>query len=111
MRCCLNIIHLFFRKINGILLRHYPTIRELLTHTSGYKPYYLDGPMMKNHFTKKNDFFGVGDSNITKRLENAYLGFSVDEGTAVVVLSDLSPNYRIPATVLGRKIMSELTGK
>lgn len=48
---------------------HYPTIRELLTHTSGYKPYYIDGPMIKYHFTKKNDFYGVGDSDIIKRLE------------------------------------------
>ncbi|MGN0688362.1 MAG: serine hydrolase domain-containing protein [Oscillospiraceae bacterium] len=236
----------------------YPTIRELLTHTSGCKPYYIDGPMIKYHFSKKNDFYGVGDSDIIKRLAkeniaekdyeykysnfgyavlglvlekvyateyttlvnnylhnelgmkntkiseadgdlgsywewqpgdtylsaggltsniedmltyaalqleedeirknshtplklfdanseaykalgiridgtaygwicdteskilwhnggtsdyNAYLGFSAADDTAVVVLSNLSPSYRIPATVLGRKIMQELTGK
>lgn len=235
---------------------HYPTIRELLTHTSGYKPYYLDGPMISNHFSRKNDFCGVGDSDIIKRLEkeniankeypynysnfgyavlglvlekvyateystlvndylrndlgmkhtqisvnsgdsgnfwewqpgdtylaaggltsniedmliyaqlqldeqgmwesdhkplkyfdansdsyknlgiridgaaygwicdtesgflwhnggtshyNSYFGFSADDGIAVVVLSNLSPNYKIPATVLGRKIMAENT--
>lgn len=48
---------------------HYPTIRDLLTHTSGYSQYYLDGPMINSHFTKKNDFYGVGDSDIQKRLE------------------------------------------
>ncbi|MCI5668816.1 MAG: beta-lactamase family protein [Oscillospiraceae bacterium] len=237
---------------------HYPTIRELLTHTSGYKPYYLEGVMIKYHFSKNNDFYGVGDSDIITRLEkenivgkdypynysnfgyavlglvlekvyateyttlvndylhnelgmkntkisegdgdlgnywewqpgdtylaaggitsdiedmliyarlqldedetwknahtalklfdansesykalgiridgtaygwicdtesgflwhnggtsdyNAYLGFSTADDTAVVVLSNLSPDYRIPATVLGRKIMGELTGK
>lgn len=42
---------------------------------------------------------------------NAYLGFSTEDNTAVVVLSNLSPNYKIPATVLGRKILTELTGK
>lgn len=47
---------------------HYPTIRELLTHTSGYKPYYLEVPMIKYHFSHKNDFYGVGDSDIIKRL-------------------------------------------
>lgn len=47
---------------------HYPTIRELLTHTSGYKPYYLEGTMIKYHFNKNNDFYGVGDSDIIKRL-------------------------------------------
>lgn len=237
---------------------HYPTIRELLTHTSGYSAYYLDGPMISSHFTKNNDFYGVGDSDIIKRLGgeniakkdyaynysnfgyaalglalekvyateyttlvndylhnelgmtktkisegdgdlgsywewqpgdtylsaggltsdiedmllyaklqlyeqgafenahkplklfdanndsyknmgiridgiaygwvcdaesgflwhnggtsdyNAYLAFSKADNTAVVVLSNLSPDYRIPATVLGRKIMAELTGK
>ena len=235
---------------------HYPTIRELLTHTSGYKPYYLEGPMIKYHFSKDNDFYGVGDSDIIKRLEkvniaqkeyafnysnfgyavlglvlekvyateyttlvndylhdqlgmkntkislgelenswewqpgdtylaaggltsdiedmllyaqlqldeqgiwenahtplksfdantdsykalgirfdgtaygwindeessivwhngatsnyNAYLGFSTEADTAVVVLSNLSPNYKIPATVLGRKMLEECIGK
>lgn len=237
---------------------HYPTIRELLTHTSGYKPYYLEGAMIKYHFSNNNDFYGVGDSDIIKRLEkeniaqkeysynysnfgyavlglvlekvyateyttlvndylhnelnmqntkisendgdlgnywewqsgdtyiaaggltsdiedmlvyaqlqldeedfwknahtplklfdansesykalgiridgtaygwiydtengliwhnggtsdyNAYLGFSAEENTAVVVLSNLPPNYKIPATVLGRKIFEELSEK
>lgn len=39
---------------------------------------------------------------------NAYLGFCPASGTAVVVLSNLSPNYRIPATVIGVKLLTEL---
>ena len=39
---------------------------------------------------------------------NCYLGFCPDSGIAVVVLSNLSPNYRIPATVLGIKKLLEL---
>lgn len=39
---------------------------------------------------------------------NSYLGFNVEEGTAVVILSNLSPDYRIPATVLGIKLLTEL---
>lgn len=39
---------------------------------------------------------------------NAYLGFSIESGTAVVILSNLSPSYRIPATVLGVKLLKEL---
>ena len=39
---------------------------------------------------------------------NSYLGFNKDSGTAVVILSNLSPSYRIPATVLGVKLMKEL---
>lgn len=39
---------------------------------------------------------------------NSYLGFHAETGTAVVVLSNLSPGDRIPATVLGIKLLSEL---
>ena len=39
---------------------------------------------------------------------NSYLGFSPETGTAVVILSNLSPNDRIPATVLGVKMLQEL---
>ena len=48
--------------------REYPGIKELLTHTSGYKGYYFKSPM----------------------------------------ISKLPPNYRIPATVLGVKLLMEL---
>lgn len=36
---------------------------------------------------------------------NSYIGFNLETGTAVVVLSNLAPNYRIPATVLGVKLL------
>jgi len=39
---------------------------------------------------------------------NSYLGFCPETGTAVVVLSNLSPDDRIPATVLGIKRLQEL---
>ena len=39
---------------------------------------------------------------------NCYLGFNPESGDAVVILSNLSPNYRIPATVLGTKLLSEM---
>ena len=39
---------------------------------------------------------------------NSYLGFDPEAETAVVILSNLSPNDRIPATVLGIKLMQEL---
>lgn len=37
----------------------YPTIKELLTHTSGYKGYYFESPMISNFFTGRNDFCGI----------------------------------------------------
>lgn len=39
---------------------------------------------------------------------NCYLGFNPEVDVAVIVLSNLSPNYRIPATVLGIKAFEEL---
>ncbi len=42
---------------------------------------------------------------------NCYLGFDPDTQTAVVVLSNLSPNERIPATILGIKLLNELRGR
>ncbi len=39
--------------------REYPTIKELLTHTSGYKGYYFDSPMISNFFKGRNDFYGI----------------------------------------------------
>ncbi len=39
---------------------------------------------------------------------NSYIGFQPKTKTAVVVLSNLPPNYRIPATVLGVKLLLEL---
>lgn len=38
---------------------------------------------------------------------NSYLEFDEETGTAVVILSNLPPDYRIPATVLGVKLMEE----
>lgn len=37
----------------------YPTIKELLTHTSGYKGYYFERPMVSNFFKGRNDFYGI----------------------------------------------------
>lgn len=48
--------------------KQYPTVRELLTHTSGYKSYYLESPMICNFFNDRNDFYGVGDSMVLDRL-------------------------------------------
>jgi CubicO group peptidase (beta-lactamase class C family) len=39
---------------------------------------------------------------------NSYLGFSPETETTIVILSNLSPNDRIPATVLGIKLLQEL---
>ena len=38
---------------------------------------------------------------------NSYIGFNIETGTAVVVLSNLAPSYRVSASVLGVKLLME----
>ncbi len=37
----------------------YPAVKELLTHTSGYKGYYFEAPMIMNFLVGRNDFYGI----------------------------------------------------
>lgn len=53
--------------------KHYPTILQLLTHTSGYKAYYFETPMIKNFFAGRNDFFGITDDMVLKQIKKANL--------------------------------------
>lgn len=46
----------------------YPTIEELLTHTSGYNSYYFEKPMVANFFKSRNDFYGVTKEMTVNRL-------------------------------------------
>lgn len=47
---------------------YYPTIRRLVTHTSGYKGYYFEKPMISNFLQKQNDFNGISEHMLLKRL-------------------------------------------
>jgi CubicO group peptidase (beta-lactamase class C family) len=47
---------------------HYPTIRSLMTHTSGYKGYYVERPMISNTVKGKNSFNGISEDMLLKRL-------------------------------------------
>ncbi|MDD3919736.1 MAG: serine hydrolase, partial [Eubacteriales bacterium] len=46
----------------------YPTVAQVLTHTSGLKSYYLEWPMVGNALTGKNSFYGVTKQMVLKRL-------------------------------------------
>ncbi|MGB4587979.1 MAG: serine hydrolase domain-containing protein, partial [Clostridiaceae bacterium] len=47
---------------------YYPTIRRLVTHMSGYKPYYFEKPMISNFFSGVNDFNGISEEMLIERL-------------------------------------------
>lgn len=48
--------------------KKYPTIKELLTHTSGYKSHYFERSMIKNFFKGRNDFYGVSKDSVLKKV-------------------------------------------
>lgn len=48
----------------------YPSIESVITHTSGYKPYYFESPMIGNFLFGRNDFCGITKSMLEKRLNN-----------------------------------------
>ncbi len=48
----------------------YPTIKELLTHTSGYKGYYFESPMISNFFMGRNDFCGITKEMVLDKTSN-----------------------------------------
>ncbi len=53
--------------------KHYPTIIQLLIHTSGYKAYYFETPMIKSFFTGRNDFYGITDEMVLKQIKKINL--------------------------------------
>lgn len=46
----------------------YPTIVELLTHTSGYKGYYFESPMIGNFLKGRNDYFGISRGMVLNKV-------------------------------------------
>ena len=55
--------------------KYYPTIRRLLTHTSGYKGYYFETEMIKNRYEQKtcNDFYSISRDKILSRIKKVKL--------------------------------------
>ncbi len=47
---------------------YYPTIQRLVTHTSGYKGYYFEKPMISNLLHGKNDYKGISEKMLIQRL-------------------------------------------
>ena len=49
--------------------KYYPTVEQLLTHTSGYKAFYFEPQMITNRISpEKNDFYGIGKDKILARV-------------------------------------------
>ncbi len=50
--------------------KHYPTVAELLTHTSGYSAYYFETPMIGNFFAGRNSFCGIGREMVLEKVKS-----------------------------------------
>lgn len=48
---------------------NYPTIKQLVTHTSGYKAFYFEKPMISNFLKGRNDFYGISEEMLIERIE------------------------------------------
>ena len=46
----------------------YPTLRSLVTHTSGYKSHYLELPMVSSFLRGQNSFHGISGEMLTRRI-------------------------------------------
>ena len=55
----------------------YPSIKELITHTSGYKSYYFESPMIVNFLKSRNDFFGITKDMVFEKVSS--LNMTVEE--------------------------------
>ena len=47
---------------------YYPNIKRLVTHTSGYKAFYFEKPMISNFLHGENDFNGISEEMIRSRI-------------------------------------------
>lgn len=52
---------------------YYPTIKDLVTHTSGYKSFYLESEMIKNHLSGRNDMYGISKEKLWNRISKTNL--------------------------------------
>ncbi len=50
--------------------KHYPTLLGLLTHTSGYKGYYFETPMIGNFFGGRNSFCGISRETVLNKAKS-----------------------------------------
>lgn len=84
--------------------KYYPTIKRLVTHTSGYKKYYFERPMVSNFINRRNDFYGINEDLLVRRIgmvdledrdsqfKYSNFGFAV---LGVVLESVYSEEYRL----------------
>lgn len=62
------------KSINLSEKAYYPNLKNLVTHTSGYKGYYFDWQMVSNFFHREeNDFYSINNDKLIKKIEKVEL--------------------------------------
>lgn len=70
----LNLADSISKYLNLDETKYYPTVERLLTHTSGYAPYYFEGSMIGNKFAHiTNDFYGISKTQILNKVKSEML--------------------------------------
>lgn len=94
---------------------YYPTIKRLLTHTSGYKNYYIESEMITNFFAGRNDYYGISKEKLIKRIGKVNLkdkeyDYSYSNFGFAVLGLVLSEVYGTQYTELVNKYLQEELG-
>jgi len=101
--------------LNLPVKNYYPTIRRILTHTSGYKSHYLNLQMVSNFFAGRNSFYMVSDEKLLEQIgknnledrdyEYKYSNFGIS-----VIGAVLSIVYKVDYTTLINDYIKEELG-
>lgn len=94
---------------------YYPTIKSLLTHTSGYKNYYFESVMISNFFHGRNDYYGISKEKLIKRigkinLKDKEYGYSYSNFGFSVLGLVLAQVYGVEYTELANKFLQDELG-
>jgi len=78
---------------------YYPTIKRLITHTSGYKSHYLENQMIVNFFHGRNSFYQIPKDILIKRvgkinLKNKDCSYNYSNFGIAVIGSVISEIYK-----------------
>ena len=98
---------------------YYPTIKQILTHTSGYKDFYFESQMVsnffKNFFNRRNDYYGITKEQLINRIgkiniKNRVYGFKYSNFGISVIGVILSNIYREDYAKIIKKYLKEELG-
>jgi CubicO group peptidase (beta-lactamase class C family) len=101
----INIDDRIDKYLNLPVKNFYPSIKRILTHTSGYKSHYLNMQMVSNFFAGKNSFFMVSDEKLIEQigkinLEDRDYDYKYSNFGISVIGAVLSEVYKVDYTTL-----------